>query len=132
MIYIVLNAVAILAATLASLAFGALFYSVASRGRPRGSGLAGTIATAFIAEVWLCSILAGALILAPPKGSVWTMTIGSAFVIWIGFVAPVILATYRVRNLGVRTALADCAHWLGAMLLMAVVLRLIGLVPPPV
>jgi hypothetical protein len=28
--------------------------------------------------------------------------------------------------------LADCAHWLGAMLIMAVMLRLIGLVPPPV
>jgi hypothetical protein len=60
------------------------------------------------------------------------MTIGSAFVIWIGFVAPAILATYRVRALGIGTALADCAHWLGAMLIMAVVLHLIGLVPPPV
>jgi hypothetical protein len=132
MIYIVLNAPAILTATLASLAFGALYYSAASRGRPRAAGLTGTLVTAFVAEFWLCSILAGALILAPPKGGVWTMTISSAFVIWIGFVAPAILATYRVRALGVGTALADCAHWLGAMLLMAVVLRLIGLVPPPV
>ena len=131
MIYIVLNAPAIFAATLVSLLFGAVFYSAASRGRPRAAGLAGPLVTALIAEFWLCSILAGALILAPPKGGVWTMTIGSAFVIWIGFVAPVILATYRIRNLGIGTALADCAHWLGAMLLMAVVLRLIGLVPPP-
>jgi hypothetical protein len=132
MIYIMLNAVAILAATLASLAFGSVYYSIASRGRPRPAGLAGTLVTAFVAQFWLCSILAGALILAPPKGGVWTMTIGSAFVIWIGFVAPVIVATYRVRALGTRTALADCAHWLGAMLVMAVVLRIIGLVPPPV
>lgn len=132
MIYIVLNAVAILVATLASLAFGAVYYGVASRGRPRAAGLAGTLATAFVAEFWLCSILAGALILAPPKGGIWTMTIGSAFVIWIGFVAPVIVATYRFRNLGARTALADSAHWLGAMLLMALVLRLVGLVPPSV
>jgi hypothetical protein len=132
MIYIVLNAVAILAATLASLAFGAFYYSVASRGRQRAFGLTGTLVTAFIAEVWLCAILAGALILAPPKGGVWTMTIGSAFVIWIGFVAPVIVATYRLRALGMRSALADGAHWLGAMLVMAVVLRMIGLVPPPV
>ncbi len=132
MIYIVMNVAAILAATLASLLFGALYYGVASRGRPRGAGLAGTFVTAFVAEFWFCSILAGALILAPPKGGVWTMTIGSAFVIWIGFVAPAILATYRVRALAVRAALVDCVHWLGAMLTMVVVLRLIGLVPPPV
>jgi Protein of unknown function (DUF1761) len=132
MIYIVLNAPAILVATLASLAFGALYYGPASRARPRAAGLAGTLATAFVAEFWLCAILAGALILAPPKGGVWTMTIGSAFVIWIGFVAPVIIASYRIRALGWRAALADSVHWLGAMLVMAVVLRLIGLVPPPV
>ena len=132
MIYIVLNAAAILLATLASLAFGALYYGVASRGRPRPLGLSGTLATAFVAELWLCSILAGALILAPPKGGVWTMTLSSAVVIWIGFVAPVIIATYRVRALGMRKALVDCGHWLGAMLVQAVMLRLTGLVPPPV
>jgi hypothetical protein len=131
MIYIVLNAPAIMAATLASLAFGAIYYSAASRGRPRASGLVGTLVTAFAAEFWLCAILAGALILAPPKGGIWTMTLGSAFVIWIGFVAPAILATYRVRGLGIRTAAVDCAHWLVAMLVQAVVLRLIGLVSPP-
>ena len=132
MIYIVLNAAAILVATLASLAFGALYYGAASRGRPRPLGLSSTFATAFVAEFWLCSILAGALILAPPKGGVWTMTLGSAFVIWIGFVAPVIIATYRHRALGMGKALIDCGHWLGVMLVQAVVLRLVGLVPPPV
>ena len=132
MIYIVVNAAAILAATLASLVFGALYYSAASRGRPRPTGLTATLLTAFFAEFWLCSILAGALILAPPKGGVWTMTLGSAFVIWLGFVAPVIIATYRHRALGTRRALVDSGHWLGAMLVMAVVLRLIGLSPPPV
>lgn len=132
MIYIVLNAAAILVATLTSLAFGALYYGAASRGRPRPLGLSGTFATAFVAEFWLCAILAGALILAPPKGGVWTMTLGSAFVIWIGFVAPVIIATYRHRALGMGKALIDCGHWLGVMLVQAIVLRLIGLVPPPV
>ena len=132
MIYIVSNAAAILVATMASLGFGALYYGATSRGRPRPSGLAGTLAIAFVAKFWLCSILAGALILAPPKAGVWTMTLGSAFVIWIGFVAPVIIATYRHRALGMQKALIDCGHWLGAMLVQAVVLRLIGLVPPPI
>ena len=129
MIYIVLNAPAILAATAAAMAFGAVFYRVVGGAAPLAIG---TIVTAFVAQFWLAAILAGALILAPPKGGVWTMTLGSAFVIWIGFVAPVLLATYRLRGMRWAMALADAAYWLGAMLIMAIVLRLIGLVPPPV
>ena len=130
MIYIVINAVAIIAATLAGLVFGVVCYGFA--GTARTTGRVATLATAFIAELWLCAILAGALILAPPKGGVWTMTIGSAVVIWIGFVVPTQVASYRIRALPARAMLADCAHWLGVMLIQAVVLRLIGLVPPPV
>ncbi len=132
MIYIVMNAAAILVATLAGLGFGAAFYALARRGQRLARGTGGILATAFVAEFWLCAILAGALILAPPRGDVWTMTIGSAFVIWIGFVVPTIVATYRYRALGMATAAVDCSHWLGVMLVQATVLRLIGLVPPPV
>ena len=129
MIYIVINGGAILTATLAGLLFGVLYYGVIDRSRMGG---AATLATAFVAEAWLCAILAGALILAPPKGSVWTMTLGSAFVIWLGFVVPSITASYRFRALPGRAVVADCGYWLGVMLVQAVVLRLIGLVPPPV
>jgi hypothetical protein len=129
MIYIVLNGAAILAATLAGLVFGVLYHRLVDRS-PIG-GLA-TLALAFVAEAWLCAILAGALILAPPKGSVWTMTLGSAIVIWLGFVVPSLVASYRFRALPMRAALADCGYWLGVMLVQALALRLIGLVPPPV
>ncbi|WP_353228019.1 DUF1761 domain-containing protein [Novosphingobium sp.] len=138
MIYIVINAVAIIAATLAGVMFGVVCYGIAGPARNAGiarapaSNRVVTIATAFIAELWLCAILAGALILAPPKGGVWTMTIGSAVVIWIGFVVPTQVASYRIRAVPARAMLTDCAHWLGVMLIQAVVLRLIGLVPPPV
>jgi hypothetical protein len=128
MIYIILNAIPILAATLAGLLFG-VAYSAFAR---RGSFSPAVAITAFIAEFWLAAILAGALILAPPKGGVWTMTLGSAFVIWIGFVVPVIMTSYRFRSLPNRAALADSAHWLCVMLIQASMLRLIGLVPPPV
>ncbi len=127
MIYIVHNAVAIFTATCAAVAFGAVYCRLVNSQRLPGLG---TAVIAFIAEYWLCSILAGALILAPAKGSVWTMTLGSAFVIWIGFVAPVLVVTYRARRMRWRTALADMIHWLGAMLIMASVLRLIGLSAP--
>jgi hypothetical protein len=130
MIYIVLNARAILLATLAGLAFGAAWQRIPGFNRPVPGSAPVTLATAFVAEGWLCAILAGALILAPPKGGVWTMTLGSAFVIWLGFVAPALIASYRYRAIPLRSALSDCALWLGTMLVQAVVLRLVGLVPP--
>jgi hypothetical protein len=115
MIYILQNAVAILVATLAGLAFGAVYHQAARHVRPPTNVGAGTLVTIFVSELWLCAILAGALILAPAEGGVWTMTLGSAVVI---------------RTIRLRTALVDCGHWLGAMLVQAVVLRLIGLVVP--
>ncbi len=127
MIYIALNAIPILAATAAGLLFG-YFYAALLRMR----GVSPTIfLTVVIAEFWLAAILAGALILAPAKQGVWTMTLGSAFVIWIGFVVPVIMTSYRFRRLSVRAALMDCMHWLGVMIIQATILRLIGLTPPP-
>jgi hypothetical protein len=86
----------------------------------------------FAAQAWLGAILAGALILAPPKGGVWTMTLGSAFIIWIGFVLPALTASYRLRGTEWRTIGIDAGYWLAAMIIEAVVMRLIGLVPPPV
>ncbi|KUR71222.1 hypothetical protein AQZ52_11170 [Novosphingobium fuchskuhlense] len=132
MIYIVLNGGAILAATLAGLVLGTIWQIAADRRQISGRGWIGSLAFAFLAEAWLCAILAGALILAPPKGSVWTMTIGSAVVIWLGFVLPSLAASYRMRALAWRAVTVDCGYWLLVMLTQAVVLRLIGLVPPPV
>lgn len=131
MIYIVLNGGAILAATAVGLLLGTLYQIMADRRQIGARGWASGLIFAFVAEAWLCSILAGALILAPPKGSVWTMTIGSAVVIWVGFVVPSLAASYRMRALPVRAAAVDCGYWLVVMLAQAVVLRLIGLVPPP-
>ena len=123
MIYIVQNAAPILLAALAGLVIAAGWYRPV---RPNAS----LIATVFLAEAWLAAILAGALILAPPKGGVWTMTLGSAFVIWIGFVMPAIVATYRIRGIVGRRTATDCGYWLVTMLAMAAVMRAVGLVAP--
>lgn len=127
MIYIVLNAIPIAAATAGGLFFG-YFYAALMRMRGISPAVFLTVA---LAEFWLAAILAGALILAPPKQGLWTMSLGSAFVIWIGFVVPVIMTSYRFRRLAVRAALMDSMHWLGVMLIQATILRLIGLTPPP-
>jgi hypothetical protein len=128
MIYIVLNFIPILLATLAGLVVSGAVYR-AQLGRAGRMALA---ITAFVGEFWLCSILAGALILAPPKASAWTMALGSAFVIWLGFVAPALIVTQRARAQAWAMVMADCAHWLAVMLVQALVLKSIGLIPPPV
>jgi hypothetical protein len=136
MIYIVINAFSIITATLASLAFGIAYCLILNRtnGTPssfRSGKLVKLLALAFIAEAWFASILAGALILAPPEADVWTMAIGSAVVIWVGFIVPVVLVTHRYRALMTRAALADCGHWLGVAVIQALVLQASGLQMPP-
>ena len=124
--YIVTNAVAILAATCAGLAIGAL-YAVLQGERSTSLGF---IITAVLAEAWLASILAGAVILAPPQAGAWTMALGSAVIIWIGFVVPTLLVTTRFDGLSLRHGLVSIAHWLAVMLVQAAVLQAIGLVRP--
>ncbi|QXQ04806.1 DUF1761 domain-containing protein [Sphingosinicellaceae bacterium] len=133
MIYILQNFVPIAAATFAGLAFAALWYGLLGRSeaptvRHYTTGL---IVTDIIAEFWFASILAGALILAPDKANPWVMAIGSAVVIWIGFVVPVLVVTLRHRGEDGRTLALDVGHWLGVMVVQAVVLHAIGLTAPP-
>ncbi len=123
MIYIVINAIPITAAALFGLVFAAIWY--------RKRMPIAAIFVLFIANIWLAAILAGALIIAPPKGGIWTMTIGSAVVIWAGFVAPALVGSYQVREIKARSLLADCGYWLVAMVAQAVIMRIIGLTAPP-
>lgn len=125
MIYIVQNLLPILLATLAGLGFGAFFYHIFG-----GGASWKLLPVAFLAEFWLAAILAGALILAPSQAGAWTMALGSAFVIWIGFVLPSLWVTHRLHGLSVRIATIDAAHWLGTMLVQAAVLQVIGLGAP--
>lgn len=128
MIYIILNAGPIALATLVGLAIGWLYLRVAGISR-RGTGL---LVTTAVAQGWFAAILAGALILAPAKAGNWTMAIGSAVVIWAGFVMPVSIVTLRARGYGWAAVLMDCLYWLVVMLVQAFVLKSSGLVPPPV
>lgn len=130
MIYIVQNIVPILLATLAALIVGQGYRALIARpGRP-ATPSPGFLPIAALAQAWLCAILAGALILAPPRGSAWTMAIGSAVIIWIGFVVPATLVTLLGRGVRLGAAMVDCGYWLAVMLTQAAVLRAIGLVHP--
>lgn len=128
MIYILLNLLPIAVATIIGLAIGYAWHVTLGGGGRIGGG---TVALAAAGEFWLAAILAGALILAPPKADPWVMAIGSAVVIWAGFVLPAVaisLAHRRVRWGGVTS---EALHWLVVMTAQAVLMKLIGLVPPP-
>ena len=130
--YIGTNLIAILAATLAGLAFGVVFHAMAGRAEGRGNGLHSLrlLIVSALAEFWLAAILAGALILAPVEANAWTITLVTPVVIWIGFVVPVLAVSYTARRLGLRSLLLDAAHWLAVMVGQGAVLHLVGLAKP--
>lgn len=127
MIYIFLNLGPIATATLLGLAIGLVWLRVSGMVLPGWAALAG----AALAEFWLAAILAGALILAPPQADAWVMVVGSAVVIWIGFVVPVLWVTFMAQGLAARQTLSAAAHWLVVMVGQAALMQGIGLVPPP-
>lgn len=135
MIYIWLNLGPILVATAIGLLLGAAHRATGDRaGGDRASARisVGMRVIATLGLFWFASILAGALILAPPRAAPWIMAVGSAVVIWAGFVAPVVAITERYRGVGAAVIVRDCAWWLVTMVAQAVAMKLIGLVPPPV
>lgn len=125
MIYILQNLLPILVATLVGLVGGL----AVQRFHPGRLGIRQLVVAA-VAQFWLCCILAGALILAPPEAGRWTMSLGSAVVIWIGFVVPTTVVGYSARSVGGRATAVDCAQWLAVMLAQAATLTLFGLTPP--
>ncbi|MBX9617319.1 MAG: DUF1761 domain-containing protein [Caulobacteraceae bacterium] len=133
--YILLNALPILVATTMGLLAGQVFRTGtarvgANRSLPRlNPGPRGFIVIA-LAEAWLACILAGALILAPSEAGAWTMAIGSAVVIWIGFVVPATVVNHIHRGLSAPVMAIDAVYWLVIMVVQAVALKTIGLVPP--
>ena len=122
MTYILGNIVPIAAATLLGLAvLSARFRSRLTTGR---------LVAAAVALFWLAAILAGALILAPVDAGPWTVALGSAFVIWIGFVLPALSVALTLRGSNWLTSLGDAGWWLAIMLAQAAVMHGVGLAKP--
>ena len=134
--YIALNIVPITVAAVVSFLFGAAYYVALKGPYSRGSDTRaarrslGTYLTVFIAEWWLAAILIGALILAPVEAGLWTVGLGSAAIIWVGFVLPATVVNTRLQQEPWSLALIDSFHWLGVMLVQAAVMILIGTTAP--
>ena len=128
--YIATNGLAILIAAAGGLFVGAAIHAFPGLGRG-GRLSAPAIGVVAIAEAWLCAILAGALILAPPAGpGPWAMALARAVVIWIGFVLPTTVVTGLHAGFGARRIAGYATHWLVVMLVQAALLQAIGLARP--
>lgn len=130
MSYILDNIVQILVATGAGLLFGFLWYRTLGQHAGAVPLTGGRAAVAFVAEFWLASILAGALILAPPEAGEWVMAVGTPIVIWIGFVVPALVVTLGRMGTRGSVIVQEAGHWFGVMLVQALVLQLIGVSAP--
>ncbi len=129
--YILTNVLSILVATGVGLVVSVLYHELTKRpGIHDGVGLVGLLIIATVAEFWLASILAGALILAPQQADPWVMAIASAVVIWIGFVVPTLIITEVFRSVSLSRTALDCALWLVVMTAQAAALHAMGLVKP--
>jgi hypothetical protein len=60
------------------------------------------------------------------------MAVGSALVIWAGFVLPALGVTLLISGVSVSRTVSACAYWLVAMVVQASVMKLWGLTAPPV
>ncbi len=126
MSYILVNLLAILAATGVGLGLGLIGVLLSRNLLPDARALM----VVALAEFWLASILAGALILAPPEAPQWIMALATPFIIWIGFIVPVIAVLGAVGEVSSRASVLIALHWLCVMLAMAVTLQWIGLSGP--
>ena len=143
MIYIVQNFWPILAATVVGYAFGAAYYMALAKPWMAAASLSEDdikstkngpawlpYALAFVAEFWIAAIMAGALILTPEEAGEWSMALGTAFILWIGFVFPTIMVNHRYGMRPWSLTFIDTGHWLGVFVLQVIVLQLLGLSAP--
>ena len=133
-----LNVLSVLAAAVAAWLFGAVWYMALSRpwmaaqgwrGREdmpqkQGAAAAAPFIISFLAELVMASMLFGII---HHIGEVnIRRALFSAFFIWLGFVATTITVNNIYPNRPLMLTVIDAGHWLGVLLVMAMVIGAFG------
>lgn len=126
--YINLNLTPIAVATIVGLLVGLAHFLIARPGERPGLDF---VLLCAIAEFWIAVILAGALLTAPPMAQPVVMAFGTAILLWIGFVVPMLMVNLRFRGMAGPLAAADSLHWLLVLLAQTSVMYFLGLELPP-
>jgi len=133
-----INHLAVIVAAIVSWLFGAVWYGAlgkqwaAALGKTRDELMPGgrpnptTLVVSFIAQLVMAEMLAGLIgHLGPGQVSVKNAVISAAFV-WFGFVLTVLVTNNGFQGAKRELTVIDGAHWLGVMLLQALVLGWFG------
>lgn len=131
------NWIAVLASTVAGFVFGALWYSglgkawLAALGKTEAELTEGYAASplpyviAFAAQATIGFFLMQLLV------RLNSMTLGSALaaalVLWLAFILGPMAVNHSFQRASRRLTLIDAGHWLGVLLLQALVISLVGL-----
>lgn len=126
------NWLGILGATVGGYVFGAIYYSVLSKPwmaavefteRPKPAP--GPLITAFVAQLVMATMLFGVV---GHLGDVNPRrAIISALFIWVGFIVTTMIVNHRFQGAKWSLTMIDAGHWLGVLLVMAVILGMFGL-----
>jgi len=133
-----INHLAVLAAAVVSWIFGAVWYGalgkqwMAALGKTKEELMPGgqpnpvIFVVSFIAQLIMAEMLAGLIgHLGPGQFTVKNAVISALF-IWFGFVLTVLVTNHGFQHAKRELTVIDGAHWLGVMVLQALVLGLIG------
>ncbi len=127
----------ILVAAIASFAFGSVWYGALSKpwlaalGRRREEVLAEgspavPMAIAIVAQVVMAYTLASLLALSSGETLSVGAALGIAFTVWLGFVMTAMVTNHRFGGARWSLTVIDGAHWLGVLVVQALVLALLA------
>jgi len=132
--------ITILAATIASWMFGALWYMSLSKPWMTASGMSeedikpggkqdpSPFIISFICEFVMAYMLAVLLLHTANDGAFTTVqALYSAFLIWLGFLLTTQTVNHRYHMKPWSLTLIDSGHWLGVVLIQALVMSVLGL-----
>ena len=134
-----LNYLAVLAAAVASFAFGALWYGLlgkpwmAALGKtkdelmgPEGKPPVAQMLKSLIAALIMAWVLAGLIgHLGPGRVTPLNGIISAGFV-WLGFVATTLTVNHGYQRAKTALTLIDGGHWLGVLLIQGLIIGLFG------
>lgn len=133
-----LNFMAIMLAAGASFIFGGVWYGVLSRPWMEAAGISmddiksssnGAIvpyAITFLAQLVMATVLAAVIVMAAGATPGLADALGTAAVMWLGFVATSLLVNHTFQMQSRLLTLIDAGHWLGVLLIQGGVLAGIG------
>ena len=133
-----INHLAVLVAAIVSWIFGAVWYGalgkqwMAALGKTKEELMPGgqpnpvTFIVSFIAQLIMAEMLAGLIgHLGPGQFTVKNAVISALFV-WFGFVLTVLVTNHGFQKAKRELTVIDGGHWLGVMVLQALVLGIFG------